>query len=513
MKIVTASEMRRLDQRAVGEYGIPVRRLMESAGEAVVAVLRERFAPLRFAGVVCGMGNNGGDGFVAARLLKRMGVRVAALLAGDPLRLPSEPRRQYDRARAVGVRFRTRADAAAVREALSDCDVIVDALFGTGLSRPLTGEPLAIVRAINRIGRPVVSVDVPSGMSADDGSPRGDSIRAAITVTFGLPKLGFYTTEGRARVGTVVTADIGFPRELLDDAAFRHAFPERAEIRGLLPRYGEDIHKGTRGRLIVAAGSAGLSGAAALCATAAQRIGAGLVTVACPRSLNPILEVKLTEPMTAPMPETADGGLTERALGSILRLASRADAAVVGPGLGRHPRTARLLTGLLPRLPVPVVLDADALNLLGGRPSRLKVVKAPVLLTPHPGEAARLLRTDVAAVERDRVRVAKEIARGYNAVVVLKGHQTVVADPRGQVRLNPTGNRALATAGTGDVLSGVIGGLLAQRLSPFDAAVAGVYLHGLAGERASRRIGLDGVLAGDLLPILPRVLRDLRGGD
>jgi hydroxyethylthiazole kinase-like uncharacterized protein yjeF len=235
-----------------------------------------------------------------------------------------------------------------------------------------------------------------------------------------------------------------------------------------------------------------------------------LVTVACPESLNAILEVKLTEPMTAPVPEVEGGFLSLKASGRILHLATNVNAVVIGPGIGRHRETGQLLRDLLTKLTVPMVVDADALNLLGGQLDIFKTLKVPVILTPHPGEAAWLLKTTINDVEQNRVKVAKHIAEGYNVVVVLKGRFTVIAHPQGEVRINPTGNRGLATAGTGDVLSGIIGGLVAQRLPAFDAATAGVYLHGLAGEKASRRLGPDGLMAGDLLPLLPRLLRQVR---
>jgi NAD(P)H-hydrate epimerase len=241
-----------------------------------------------------------------------------------------------------------------------------------------------------------------------------------------------------------------------------------------------------------------------------MRIGAGLVTVACPESLIPILGAKLTEPMTAPVPEVEGGFLSLKAAGRILHLTTNVNSVVIGPGIGRHRETGLLLREILTKLTVPMVVDADALNLLGGQLDIFKAVRAPVVITPHPGEAAWLLKTHIGEVELNRVAIAKQIAESYNAVVVLKGRYTVIASPRGEVRINPTGNRGLATGGTGDVLAGIIGGLLAQRLTPFEAATTGVYLHGLAGERASRRLGPDGLLAGDLLPILPRLLRQLR---
>ncbi len=361
-----------------------------------------------------------------------------------------------------------------------------------------------------KLGKTVVAVDIPSGLSSDPSVPLGEVLPAQMTVTFGLPKIGFYTPLGASLTGQVKIVNIGFPPELLNDPSMHYELTDLEMVQKALPRYDENTHKGTRGRVLVIAGATGLTGAAALSAYGAQRIGAGLVTVACPESLNAILEVKLTEPMTAPVQEIFGGFLSPKAVGRILHLAANVNSVVIGPGIGRHRETGELVRDLLTKLTVPMVVDADALNLLWGQLDIFKAVKAPVILTPHPGEAAWLLKTSITDVEQNRVKVAKQIAQDYNTHVVLKGRLTVIANPQGEVWINPTGNRGLATAGTGDVLSGMIGGLLAQRLSPFDAATAAVYLHGLAGETASQELGLDGLIAGDLLPLLPRLLRQVR---
>jgi NAD(P)H-hydrate epimerase len=515
MKIATAADMKRIDEKSVQEHGLTVPKLMEAAGEAVVSVMEEKYGPLdkHTIGVLCGPGHNGGDGLVVARLLKRHKGSVVAVLLADPGDLPEDVTKQFTKAKAAKVPVLSVSEASQMpsfKAAFEECDLLVDALFGTGLSRNMEGLAKEAVQEMNRQKKPVVAVDIPSGMSADTGLPMGDAVRAEWTVSFGLPKIGFYTYAGRTFTGEVKVVNIGFPEALLTDPALKHAVTEEEDVRCVLPHYDENTHKGTRGRLVVVAGATGLTGAACLCALGAQRIGVGLITVACPESLNPILEAKLTEPMTAPVPEVESGFLSLRAAGRIVHLTANVNAVVIGPGIGRHRETGQLLRELLVKLTVPMVVDADALNLLGGQMDIFKVVKTPVILTPHPGEAAWLLKSTITEVEQNRVRVAKQMAAGYNVVVVLKGPHTVIANPQGDVRINPTGNRALATAGTGDVLSGVIGGLLAQRLAPFDAAVAGAYIHGLAGMRASRRFGLDGVLAGDLLPVLPRVLRKVR---
>lgn len=515
MKLATAQDMKKIDDLAVKEKGLSIEKLMESAGAAVVAALEGNFEPLlkKTVGVLCGKGNNGGDGLVVARLLKRKKISVVAVLVGEKEDMAIETQKQLLKAKAAKVPILplTGTDnLKSIRIALEECDLLVDALLGTGLSRRVEGFYRDLIQMVRGLNKPVVAVDIPSGMSADSGAPLGEVLPAQLTVTFGLPKIGFYTGIGASIAGTVKVVNIGFPDELLNASFLKQEVTDLGMVLKALPRYDENTHKGIRGRVLVVAGATGLTGAATLSALGAQRIGAGLVTVACAESLNPILAVKLTECMTAPVPEVVGGFLSLKATGRILSLATNVNAIIIGPGIGRHRETGQLLRNLLTKLTVPMVVDADALYLLGGQLDIFKAVKAPVVLTPHPGEAAWLLKTTINEVEQNRVKVAKQIAQGYNVTAVLKGRFTVIANPQGEVRINPTGNRGLATAGTGDVLSGIVGGLLAQRLSTFDAATAGVYLHGLAGEKASRRLGPDGLLAGDLLPLLPRLLRQVR---
>ncbi len=514
MKLATSQDMNKIDAAAVQDHGLSIARLMESAGTEVFRELETHYSPLskRTVGVLCGKGHNGGDGLVAARLLKNAKASVVAVVLGDAESLAEETAGQLQKAKAAKVPILYLEESEklpSIQVALEECDLLVDALLGTGLSRPVEGLAKDLIRLVKGLGKPVVAVDIPSGLSADSGTPLGETLSAQRTVTFGLPKVGFYSPTAPTFLGKWRVAEIGFPSELLNASFLKHELTERETVRKILPHYDDYTHKGSRGRVVVVAGATGLTGAASLSALGAQRIGAGLVTVACPESLNAILEVKLTEPMTAPVPEVEGGFLSLRAAGRILHLCTNVNSVVIGPGIGRHRETAQLVRELLTKLPLPMVVDADALNLLGGQLDIFKAARAPVVLTPHPGEAAWLLKISISEVEQNRLKVAKQIAEGYNVVLVLKGRHTVIASPKGEIRINPTGNRALATAGTGDVLSGVIGGLLAQRLSPFDAATAGVYLHGLAGERLARRMGLDGLLAGDLLPMFPKVLRQI----
>ncbi len=515
MKLATSQDMKKIDEMAVKEFSVTVGKFMESAGQAVVDAMESKFGILshKTVGVLCGPGHNGGDGLVVARLLKENKSSVVAVVVGDPEDMAEETLKQFQKAKTVKVPIlflKGSEGLKSVQVALEECDLLVDSLFGTGLSRPVEGLFRELIRAVKTLAKPIVAVDVPSGFSSDAGVPLGEALTAQLTVTFGLSKIGFYSPTAPAFLGEWKVDKIGFPEQLLNAPFLKHEITEPEMVRKCLPSYDDYTHKGTRGRVLIVAGATGLTGAATLCALGAQRIGTGLVTVACPESLNSILEAKLTEPMTAPVPEVEGGFFSLKAAGRIIHLATNVNSVVIGPGIGRHRETGQLLRELLTKLTLPMVVDADALNLLGGQLDIFKAVKAPVLLTPHPGEAAWLLKTTINDVEQNRVKVAKQIAQGYNVVVILKGHHTVIANPKGEVRINPTGGRALATAGTGDVLSGILGGLLAQRIPLFEAATAGVYLHGMAGDKASKRMGPDGVLAGDLLPLLPKVLRLVR---
>ncbi len=515
MKIAIAQDMRKIDEFAVKDYSLTISGLMEKAGLAILKTLEENYPPLskKTFGVLCGKGNNGGDGLVVARLLKKKKASVVVVLVGEADDLSIEAKKQYQKTKAAKVPILSMTDGEKIKliqAALEECDLIVDGLFGTGLSRPVEGIYRDLIQLVKKSGKPVVAVDIPSGLSADSGSPMGDALPAQMTVSFGLPKFGFYTPIGCSFTGKIKVANIGFPDELLNASFIRQELSDLSMVQKSLPNYDENTHKGTRGRVLVIAGARGLTGAATLSAYGAQRIGAGLVTVACPESLNAILEVKLTEPMTAPVPEIEGGFLSPRATGRILDLAANVNSVVLGPGIGRNRETGQLVKDLIMKLTMPMVVDADALYLMGGHLDHFKTAQAPIIITPHPGEAAWLLKTTITAVEQNRLKVAKQLAQDYNVVVVLKGRFTVIANPQGEVRVNPTGNRGLATGGTGDVLSGIIGGLLAQRLPAFEAATTGVYLHGLAGEEASRKLGPDGLLAGDLLPLLPCILRQVR---
>jgi len=503
--LVSAEAMRALDRHTIEKLGVPGELLMECAGRLVAALAEAELAPGRRVWVLCGPGNNGGDGLVAARHLHLRGVPVTAVLAADPARVCGDAARNLERAERSGVAFggpRWRAEPG---------DVLVDALFGTGLARPLEGEAAAALRRI-LAARPhcrVLSVDLPSGLDADRGQPLGPCVQADLTVTLALPKLGLALEPGRSLAGRVVVGRIGIADEA-PGLATRSTLLTRRGAGALLPARPADGHKGSFGHVLVAAGSRGKAGAAALAALGAARAGAGLVTVACPEGASAILQAKLSETMTAPLPESPEGELAPEAADALLALARARDVLALGPGVGRGPAPRELVRRVAPRSPVPLVLDADGLVAFAGEPEALRACASPLVLTPHPGEAGALLGEEPAAINRDRVGAALRLAERSGAVVLLKGAASVVAEPGGAVRVNPTGGPVLATGGTGDVLTGVIAGLLAQGLAPFEAASVGCFLHGAAGDRLAQCVGPAGALAGELAGELPGAAEALR---
>jgi hydroxyethylthiazole kinase-like uncharacterized protein yjeF len=515
MKLVTAAEMRELDRRTIKDMGVPSLVLMENAGRSTYQILRREFPELRGpVAVLAGRGNNGGDGLVVARYLANDGFPVTVLLLaardqvqGDALvNLKILAEMNVDVEEVLG-----EEQLSAVGHRLSRAALVVDALLGTGLNSPVRGLLATLIARVNQVQTPVLAVDIPSGLSADTGEPLGVAVEAEVTVTYGFPKIGQIVPPGRDFVGRLWQVDISIPPALAQD--IKTELVEGTEMCRLLPPRSFASHKGTFGHLVVMAGSGGKTGAAVLAAEAGLRIGAGLVTAAVPASLNDILEVKLTEVMTLPLPE-AEGAraLGGRALTPLKDFLTDKTAVALGPGLGTHPETQELVRHVVRDCPLPLVIDADGVNALAGQLEVLRGSPGPRILTPHPGEMARLLGTTSREVQARRLDTAREVAEAHKAWVVLKGAQTVVADPEGRVSLNPTGNPALASGGTGDVLTGLIGGLLAQGLAPWDAARLGVYLHGLASDYLEEVIGPRGHIAGDLLTGFPELLTEFTQG-
>jgi NAD(P)H-hydrate epimerase len=515
MKIVTAAQMQGLDRWAITQARIPGLTLMEHAGAAVVAAMQEMFGPLagKPVAVVCGKGHNGGDGLVVARLLRRHRARVQILLLHRTTDLAGDARTMFRRlAKTVPAgAVHVCPSSHEVEQVLTSSALIVDALLGTGLSAPVQGPYLETIETINLVSypsRPVVAVDLPSGIHADTGAVLGAAVRATLTVTFALPKLGLYVGPGIDHAGTVRVAEIGMPHGYESRVESRISLLDRSAVIDHIPPRIPSAHKGVYGHAGIIAGSVGKTGAAALAAKAALRVGAGLVTVATPASVNDTLEAKLLEAMTIPMPETKARTLARSGLDRLLAFIRDRTAVAIGPGLTTHPDTVELVHALVAQMNSPSVLDADALNALAGRQALLASCKVTPILTPHPGEMARLEEEATPqSVNADRIGTASRFAQGRGVVVVLKGARTVVSHPDGRVAICPTGNPGMATAGTGDVLTGILVGLLAQRLNAWDAACAGTYLHGRAGDLAAARLGPAGMVAGDVIEHIPHALQ------
>lgn len=514
MRLVSAEEMRALDRLTI-EGGTPGHVLMERAGSGATKALLELFPHMRRKGrraLICaGKGNNGGDGFVIARLLRNRGVRTDVVLFGradDVTGDAARNLRAYRRGRAKLHEVTGDNGLDSLVDCLEDAEIVIDAIFGTGLSADVRGAQAAAIELINAAGVPVFAVDIPSGLHADTGLPLGNAIQAEATATFGFAKIGQILYPGASHCGELAVVDIGI------SSAATTARPPTTElldldaVARLVPTRQPDAHKGDCGHLLVIAGSFGKTGAAQLVTRAALRVGAGLVTVVGPSSLYPIYAAGVLEAMTDVLPDR-DGRILfdpQR----LREMVAGKSAVVIGPGIGTHDEAGQVVRWLLDNLAIPLVLDADALTCVATDTARLSKSEAPVVLTPHPGEMARLLGADTGSVQADRVGVARRFAESKRCVLILKGARTVIAEPSSHAWINPTGNPGMASGGMGDVLSGVVGGLLAQRLTVSEAARLGVYLHGASADRAALEEGEIGLVASDVLSGLRPGLRALQ---
>lgn len=519
MKIVTSAEMREIDRITIEKHGIPGAVLMERAGLSVALKVKELFEEKKVI-VLAGGGNNGGDGIAAARNLYNWGWNVRILLLVRKDKLSPDCREQYRIAKQMGVamEFRKSIDQRDLHGA-----IVIDALLGTGINRPVTAPMTGVIRFLNGFPVKVVSVDVPSGISSDTGQVMSEAVRADITVTFGLPKIGHMLFPGADHTGTLFVEDIGFPQALLSDDRLLTETLEKEMMCGLIPERPKYSHKGHYGHVLIVAGSKGKTGAALMAAEACLRTGAGLVTIGVPETIAGIFQSRVKEEMILLLPDTGQGTISAAAADPIRDfLDHRADILAFGPGITVSEDTSGLVADLLENVTVPMVLDADALNALGGRKELIKKVNAPVVLTPHAGEMVRLLMLHAAGrstkkaegeirkeLETARVAVSRAYARETGACLVLKGAPTVIADPEGRVLLNTTGNPGMATAGTGDVLTGMIAGFLGQGLNPLDASCLAVFMHGLAGDIAARSKGMHSLIASDIIGAIPEAFLSL----
>jgi len=505
MRVLNAAQMRDADRHAIEEIGIPSMVLMENAGRQVVAALEAAHDDLseRHIAVLCGPGNNGGDGFVVARTLYQRGVSVSVFVVAPLASVKGDARLNLEILGRLGLTVVEISDAQAWDlhfSEISQCDLIVDAIFGTGLRSPLAGMMETVAADVNASGLPVVAIDLPTGLSADHAELIGECIHAGVTVTLAAPKLSLVVPPAEAYAGNIVVADIGIPPEVIDNVAGpRIELLTRESMREILQPRGADSHKGDFGHVLVIAGSRGKTGAAHLAAVGALRSGAGLVSVATPQTAQPIVAAMGAEYMTVPLEETADGTVRLNALERILDF--RQDVIAAGPGLGTGDDVKAFVHALVARSESPLVLDADALNALASEPDFLQSGgegARPIVITPHPGEMARLAGTSIEAVQSNRIDVARDFAVQHQIYVVLKGYRTLVATPEGKVFINPLGNPGMATGGTGDVLTGVIAAWLAQLLDAEAACKIGVYLHALAGDLTEADEGEVAMTAGDL---------------
>ena len=526
MKVVTAAEMRQIDQDTIEGIGIPGIVLMETAGSAIVRAIEQYYPTCQRIGIFAGKGNNGGDGIVIARQLAHIGRDVRLFLVSPPDSFTGEAQTNLQIAKNLGLRIEEMLTDAALGSDffverstslthIASCELLVDAIFGTGL-RGTVRDPIAtVINAINRLSTPILSVDLPSGLDADTGHSLGTCVRADRTVTIGLPKRGLLMHPGAELAGKLEVVDIGFPEQVVDAQNIKVNWTTAAQAAQWIPLRPPSSHKGSYGRVLVIAGSTGMTGAAALASEAALRAGAGLATLATPKHLNPILEGLLPEVMTLPLPETDAGSLSLSATSTILEFAVKTKSILaIGPGLSQHPETVSFVHQLIREnreqgLDLRMVIDADGLNALAQVRETLSLLNSDAVLTPHPGEMARLTSTSVPVLEKDRISTAQQFASKYGVTLVFKGAPTVTSAPNGNLWVNSTGNPGMATGGMGDVLTGIIAGLMAQGIPSENAAALGVYLHGLAGDIVAEKLGRHGLIASDVLKAVPGAISSL----
>jgi ADP-dependent NAD(P)H-hydrate dehydratase / NAD(P)H-hydrate epimerase len=510
MRLVTAKEMRALDQYAINMVGIPGVALMELAGNGTAKAIMERWPVENTAFlIVAGKGNNGGDGYVIARHLFNQGAEVNIILIGSEKSISGDALINLKSAKALKIpifEINSTADIVYLEEMFLASDIIVDAIFGTGLDRDVTGVEREIVSAINASAAIVISVDIPSGLNSDTGAVMGsEAIYADLTVTFGFCKIGHYTSPGFEYCGEIVLVDISIPPIshgkatcfLLTEDWVKTYLPER-------PRGG---HKGTFGHVLIIAGSRGKVGAAIMSSEAAISMGSGLVTVVAPSDILNILMNRLTEAMCEPL--SLEDQPNSDDIKRILTLTENRNVIVFGPGIPKNEGMFQLLKALIEESPIPIVIDADGLNLLAKDPSILKNAKRPVILTPHPGEMAKITGMDKEKIQSNRIPVAVEFAKEYNVFILLKGARSILVSPKGRVAINPTGNPGMGTGGTGDILTGMVASIIAQNMSIFEATSVALFLHGRSGDLAAQEKGEYSLRAMDLIKYLPTAFYSL----
>lgn len=515
MYLVYANEMQEMDRLTIESFGIPGRVLMENAGRGATEILLSKkpdLAAMRV-GVIAGRGNNGGDGFVIARYLAQKNIKTSVYLLADKKKVTGDAAANLDLLTPLNVPVieLTGHDLFLKhKESMSSHDLWIDAILGTGLKSDIKGFFREIIEFINGLKKYIFAVDIPSGLNSDTGQPCGIAIHADATATFGFAKTGQVLHSGTEYTGKLEIVDIGIPPHIADKVGPRQKLLTIDLIRSHIQPRKKDAHKGDTGHLLVIAASTGKTGAAIMTGGAAMRVGAGLVTLGIPASLNPVLETKMIEAMTFPLPEKSSGIIGIAAFDKIMTLMAGKKCLAIGPGLGSNPETMELVCQIIKSSKIPVVIDADGLNSLANKTDILKNLKAPAILTPHPGEMARLTNLTTLEVQNNRIDCARKFAEKFKVHLILKGAGTVIADPDGYVYINPTGNSGMASGGMGDVLTGIIAGLISQGMPIKKATQAGVFLHGAAADHLSKKIGPTGFLATEVMNEIPRQMKKVR---
>jgi len=511
MKLISSKQMKEIDEKAIVEYSIPGIILMENAGIKMVEVIKNIKKELKNLKVIIivGKGNNGGDGLVIARHLINSEAMVDVFLLCKPKQFTKDATINFNiltKMKANIFKLVKEEDIERLMESMMDVDVIVDAIYGIGFKGSLDDFENMVVEMVNKNRASIVSVDISSGVEADTGKVYKNAIRANYTVTFSLPKIGQILGRGSEYVGELTIADISIPKNLLNDKSLKMNLIDEVMIKNFLNKRDDDSHKGTYGHVAIIGGSVGMSGAVILASSAALRSGAGLITAAVPKSLVSIVEGGAIEVMTKPLFETKDKKISLKALSEIENLLKIASVCAIGPGMGKYYDANNLIKSVIKKSNIPMLIDADGINALDGDGRILKEAKIPIVITPHPGELGKLTGLKIEEIQKNRLDVAKKYALEYGVILVLKGHKTIIASPKGEIFVNTTGNPGMATAGSGDVLSGIIIGLMAQGLNSLDASVVGVHIHGLAGDLVAERKGQRGLVASDLIKYLPYLL-------
>jgi len=516
MIVVTPDEMKVIDKTAIEEFGIPGIVLMENAALGVVREIGKILEdiPGKNVVVLAGKGNNGGDAFAVARHLFNMGAKVSVYVLAKLADISADAKINLDILFKMGmevIEVTKDEHIDSIKDRLKDAHVVVDGLLGTGLKGEVKGVMAEVIAFVNDSCAPVVAVDIPSGVNGETGKVSAACIKAKTTVTFGLPKIGQLIHPGCEYVGNLEIVDIGIPKAVVEKAGLRKHVIGLDLISKLIFKRPSNSNKGTYGKLLVVAGSRGMTGAACLSAKAALRAGAGLVYMTAPLSLLPIYAGSVVEALTIPLEDENRGYITKKSIDDLLSRLEGFDVLAVGPGLSTVNEIKDVVYSVIKTSKVPIVLDADGINILAEDLSVLKELKCPMVITPHPGEMARLLGISVKEVQEDRVNIARAFSKEWGVITVLKGSRTVIATPEGEVYINTTGNAGMATGGSGDVLTGIITSFIGQGLKPLEATILGVYLHGVCGDNVAQKKGEHGLIAGDLVEEIPDVILEING--